>query len=469
MKLLSTLITALALIASVFTAPKAMAQDINIVGTSGSALILPEGFFRFDISDNENEVHICFVPTTEGVFAGHFTYDYNVDGTECPAANSEMGEWQDWEDYIDDYDITITSTDNDVNGEWSITGSGHYSDSNWNQYSFTVSYTHTPDSGNGGDDDDDDDEPVVVPGTIDPNFVAGRTMHFTSARVPYFEEYKEYYITLDDDLNNQFVIEVVTGTADNFVGIYKAHSIWSKTGEEFVDLDIKLSGDPEDEFDIYGQGILDDDTKVEFYYYSVPSEDITISSAGYATYYNPTKAVKLSEFASAYVASVDNSGNLHFDEEYVGNDIVPANTPVVIKGTGTETLEYTVGGVAPAHTNHLKGAASDMTADDMIAANGDCYFYAMAISKISKDPKSVGFYWLNEGGAAFNLGAGKAYLPVSKSQGGLAREGYAFDEAVAITKVNAEEKAAPIYNLQGLRVSEAKGLVVREGKMQFVK
>lgn len=192
---------------------------------------------------------------------------------------------------------------------------------------------------------------------------------------------------------------------------------------------------------------------------------ITISAAGYATYYNDKSSVILPEGMTASVWE-----RTHLQQMYVEGATVPAGEPVVLKAApGTYTLVYTD------HTfptmksigqNDLCGAATDMTAVDMASANpGDNKFYALSLNA-ANEISSVGFYWVEEEGAAFDIPAGKAYLVLPKSSA--SSKGYAFidDEITAVNNIDVEkstEKKA--YNLAGQRVNaNLKGIVIMNGK-----
>lgn len=189
--------------------------------------------------------------------------------------------------------------------------------------------------------------------------------------------------------------------------------------------------------------------------------DVTVSAAGYATFYDSMNAVVLPEGMTAMVA--DNSGAaLEFAEVYESGDVVPAGEPVVLKAAaGTYTLNYTT-------STEDTWKSIDMNAlcgTDVAAtttAEGDCYFYAL-----QNGSKGVGFYWMNETGAAFTNGAHKAYLALPKTSA--VRTSYIFDDATAISTLNAEEGEAAIFNLVGQRVQEAKGLVIMNGKKSYIK
>ncbi len=191
--------------------------------------------------------------------------------------------------------------------------------------------------------------------------------------------------------------------------------------------------------------------------------NITIGETGYATFYESTYAIKLPLEVEALVAYVED-GVFHVETGYEGGTTLPANEAVILKTAvpGTYSLSYTINDTDETWTsigmNDLRGTDSKATT----TAEGDCYFYAL-----QNGSKGVGFYWMNETGAAFTNGAHKAYLALPKTSA--VRTSYIFDDATAISTLNAEEGEAAIFNLAGQRVQEAKGLVIMNGKKSYIK
>lgn len=146
-------------------------------------------------------------------------------------------------------------------------------------------------------------------------------------------------------------------------------------------------------------------------------DPLTIGAAGYATFFNATNAVEL---PTGVTGSVFCAGVLQ--EIYsVENDyaVIPAGEPVVLHAAaGTYTLNYTTTANASYKSygaNDLCGAAANMTASEMVAANpGATKFYSLSLNAAG-EVNSVGFYWVAANGAAFNIPAGKAYLALAES------------------------------------------------------
>lgn len=190
---------------------------------------------------------------------------------------------------------------------------------------------------------------------------------------------------------------------------------------------------------------------------------ITISSVEYATYYNAEHAYFMPDDCEGFVFTVADGLEL----AYESGEVVPAGEPLVIYtiDPGKKTLVFTTSKeetYIANDMNDLKGAATNMTASDMTAANPNMgKFYAFSLNKDGKKP---GFYWINDGGAAFDIPARKVYLALPP-----ATEANAFvfeddDVVTLIDKVINSKPNGVAYNLNGQRVSaNTKGIVIING------
>lgn len=194
---------------------------------------------------------------------------------------------------------------------------------------------------------------------------------------------------------------------------------------------------------------------------------ITISDAKYATYFN---SIPVELPANLQAATVDNetSGTLTFNYRYGEGDVIPGGTPVLLKATtaGEYTLTYVANDATAAPTgNYLYG--SDVATTTTGGGAGAKYY---ALQYGTGDNASVlGFYWMNDGGAAFTSGAHKAWLalPASVSASSFTLDGQTTDINVA-EKLSNTEKV--IYNLNGQRIlNPSKGLYIVNGKKIVMK
>ena len=139
--------------------------------------------------------------------------------------------------------------------------------------------------------------------------------------------------------------------------------------------------------------------------------DLTISAAGYITYYNADNAITLpSGLEAQYVTG--NEGNvLTLQTAYSATQTVPKETPILLKGNpDTYTIQYAVkGDDSEISGNLLSGIVDEdgLTTSEL----SNVKYYRLAWDRVN--PSSVGFYYGADDGNAFLLGANKAYLPLS--------------------------------------------------------
>lgn len=176
------------------------------------------------------------------------------------------------------------------------------------------------------------------------------------------------------------------------------------------------------------------------------------------TFFPSTEGVKI---MTAYVEGGNlNTSDINNDE---GGVYVPANTGVLISST-SPTVNYlysnnkegkTVG------TNMLHPATESMDADTN-------YYYKLAYDNYT-NKTGLGFYWGAANGAAFDRKAGTAYLAVPKSSGAKGFH-FDFDGETSVEALERSDSNAPVYNLQGQKVTDGYcGVYIRGGKKYFKK
>ena len=180
---------------------------------------------------------------------------------------------------------------------------------------------------------------------------------------------------------------------------------------------------------------------------------VTITDAGYATFYSPV-AVTLPEGLQAFYVS-ETTDNYAKMAEIVGG-VIPANTGVILQGA-ENTYNLTIGGEAVAvEDNKLSGtaAATYITED------------AYVLSKVNE---VVGFNWAaqnQQSNSSWLNNAFKAYLPATTAESRFLVFNFGDDTETAIEGIEAENTAdAVVYDLAGRRVQKAqKGLYIVNGK-----
>ena len=172
---------------------------------------------------------------------------------------------------------------------------------------------------------------------------------------------------------------------------------------------------------------------------------ISVSDAGYATYFTNQAWVVADNMKAGIVTGVENK-NLTIDWKYAAGSVVPANTAVLIQADAKEYVCEVSNSEEEAPANNLlKGSTTAATTE-----GENCLFY-----KLSYDNggKNLGFYWAAENGAAFQNEANKAYLAltttVAKNVRGFGLEG---DGTTGIGQVENGEALVNVYTIDGIIV-----------------
>ena len=187
----------------------------------------------------------------------------------------------------------------------------------------------------------------------------------------------------------------------------------------------------------------------------------------YGTYSNSSAFVVPSDLVVSEISVID--GKLYV-ENYATDAIVPANTGVMVSAltAGNYSVTLASGGTSVLGTdNMLKATGDGITAADMTAA--DTKFYRLTMHNGTE----IGFYWGAASGAAFDLGANKAYLAVPDAAAARITGFSLFgNETTAINEINAPKNNAKgeFFNLNGQRVNTPKkGLYIQNGKKYVIK
>ena len=138
--------------------------------------------------------------------------------------------------------------------------------------------------------------------------------------------------------------------------------------------------------------------------YSVIAEtDPENTDVYYSTHYNETQSYILPEGTEAYVATISGE-DLLLTKVVKGGEVLPANTPVILKSTTAQVnlIPTNAETVAVSATNQLKGS------DIEIAAPANCY--VLGSKSADESLTGIGFYAF-----AGTLAAHKAYLVNSEA------------------------------------------------------
>ena len=202
--------------------------------------------------------------------------------------------------------------------------------------------------------------------------------------------------------------------------------------------------------------------------YSASDLQLTISDAGYATYYSDKAFVVPAGMEATTVTAANDNGTLTMAWEYQAGSIVPAETAVLLRGEAKtyntcQLNDYTV--AAPTG-NLLHGSVEAAT------TTGGAKYYKLTYATIGGQ-RTLGFFWGAEDGAAFTNAAGKAYLALPAEA---AANGYRLDggDVTGIGQIATDAQGnGQVYSISGVRMDGSKrlpaGIYVINGRKVIVK
>lgn len=195
---------------------------------------------------------------------------------------------------------------------------------------------------------------------------------------------------------------------------------------------------------------------------------VSVSTVGYATLYYEDRALKVPEGVTAMTYAYNEAAqSLVVSKTYEAGSVIPAGVAVVLKAQPGE-YTFTVSdeaGEKPTSTNLYGYNVPSTTSVD-----GMSKYYMLSLNA-KNDPNSVGFYWGDKNGTAFNSEAHKAFLSLPESA---TAKSFTFADIVdGITLVSrcSDDSDSPVYSLTGIRMSGKlpAGIYVRGGKKFIVR
>ena len=186
---------------------------------------------------------------------------------------------------------------------------------------------------------------------------------------------------------------------------------------------------------------------------------ISLTSVGYATYYNDY-GYTLPEGISAYLVYSTNGGTASMMKEYVGGEDICPGYALILKG---EKGDYDIilmasGGATNDERNLSRNCLKGTQTEQMITAEAGYVYYQFA----NDDTDGLGWYWGADNGGAFTNGAHKAYLPVNNGFSSLGRS-ISFDfNPTEIMEFNADSGNTVVK--KGIKYVDSKGRLVIDGK-----
>ncbi len=187
----------------------------------------------------------------------------------------------------------------------------------------------------------------------------------------------------------------------------------------------------------------------------VTSLPVTITAAGYASFYTPVP-VRIPEGLTAYYVNSADDKTAHLDELYNGSfTSIPANEGVLLAGEEGSYELPICNDIVNLAGNYLRGSVAseyvEVESYVLSAKGGVAGFYKAAMNQNGNTA------WLNNGF--------KAYLPATPGSANVLRFNFGGNTTAIESVVNGLDLNAPIYDLSGRRVNAAtKGIYIQNGK-----
>lgn len=206
------------------------------------------------------------------------------------------------------------------------------------------------------------------------------------------------------------------------------------------------------------------------------TSSFSITDAGFATYYTDKAFVMPENVQGGIVTKANNETNqLTISYNYQPGTVVPAKTPIVLKGEkGDYTVNYTTSEETAPAGNMLYGA-ENVDAEGMTFVEGtNVKYYKLALGNDGK----CGFYWGATDGAAFEYTANRAFLAIDITDASQAPEGFSLDGDGGTTDIdgvmNGNDDSQKIYTVTGVYAGKSldklpKGIYIVGGKKVAVK
>lgn len=202
----------------------------------------------------------------------------------------------------------------------------------------------------------------------------------------------------------------------------------------------------------------------------------SITDAGFATYYTDKAFVMPENVQGGIVTKANKETNqLTISYNYQPGTVVPAKTPIVLKGEkGDYTVNYTTSEETAPAGNMLYGA-ENVDADGMTFVKGtNVKYYKLALGNDGK----CGFYWGATDGAAFEYTANRAFLAIDITDASQAPASFSLDGDGSTTAINGimngNDDSQKIYTVTGVYAGKSlnnlpKGIYIVGGKKVAVK
>lgn len=201
-----------------------------------------------------------------------------------------------------------------------------------------------------------------------------------------------------------------------------------------------------------------------------------ITDAGFATYYTDKAFVMPENVQGGIVTKANKDTNqLTISYNYQPGTVVPAKTPIVLKGEkGDYTVNYTTSEETAPAGNMLYGAENVDAEGKTFVEGTNVKYYKLALGNDGK----CGFYWGAPDGAAFEYTANRAFLAIDITDASQAPASFSLDGDGSTTAINGimngNDDSQKIYTVTGIYAGKSlnnlpKGIYIVGGKKVAVK
>ncbi len=202
----------------------------------------------------------------------------------------------------------------------------------------------------------------------------------------------------------------------------------------------------------------------------------SITDAGFATYYTDKAFVMPENVQGGIVTKANKETNqLTISYNYQPGTVVPAKTPIVLKGEkGDYTVNYTTSEETAPAGNMLYGAENVDAEGKTFVEGTNVKYYKLALGNDGK----CGFYWGATDGAAFEYTANRAFLAIDITDASQAPTSFSLDGDGSTTAINGimngNGDSQKIYTVTGVYAGKSlnnlpKGIYIVGGKKVAVK
>lgn len=202
----------------------------------------------------------------------------------------------------------------------------------------------------------------------------------------------------------------------------------------------------------------------------------SITDAGFATYYTDKAFVMPENVQGGIVTKANKETNqLTISYNYQPGTVVPAKTPIVLKGDkGDYTVNYTTSEETAPAGNMLYGAENVDAEGKTFVEGTNVKYYKLALGNDGK----CGFYWGASDGAAFEYTANRAFLAIDITDASQAPASFSLDGDGSTTAINGimngNDDSQKIYTVTGIYAGKSlnnlpKGIYIVGGKKVAVK